>query len=143
VLLALIAVVGLVTACSSDDRFLPALLADPMASYEAEGIELVRSEETPRGTDLVTRKPINAEVRRIYGLEQQSEADQVFEDAIAAAEAAGWDMRDLGPTESAFGGWGITASKEFDWGPAQLTIGVGQTPGEPDSDILLRITLEE
>jgi len=143
-LLAAFALIGvLVAGCSSDDTFLPALLADPMASYEADDVRLVRSQERPRGTDLVTRKPITAQVWRRYELKQHAESDQVFADAMAAAEAAGWELRDSGPSESAFGGWGTTASKGFDWGPARLTIGVGPTPGESESDILLRITLDE
>lgn len=143
-LLAAVALIASVVAgCSSDDRFLPALLDDPMASYEAEGIRVVRTEERPRGTDLITRKPITAQVRRVYELEDPAEADQVFADAMAAAEMARWDMRETGPSESAFGGWGTTASKQFDWGPVLLIIGVGPTPGEPESDMRLRITLDE
>lgn len=33
--------------CSTDSVYLPALEADPMASYEAEGIELVEDHRNP------------------------------------------------------------------------------------------------
>lgn len=142
-LLALVIIfIALVAACSSDNRFLSALLADPMATYEADGLVLVHSDDRPRRTDLVTRKPITARVTRFYELNQPHNADQVFNDALAAAEAAGWDFGGRTPTES-FGGQVVSASKPLDWGPAELTIGIGPTPGEPDSDIMLRLWIDE
>ncbi len=130
-------------ACSVDDTFLPALLADPMARYEANGIELIESEERSRGRDLVTRKPVTAQVRMIFRLEDPAQMEQVFLDAIVAAEAAGWDLGEMGALEDEFGGKGIAASKEFDWGSGRLTIVVGPTPRESDGDVLLQINLDE
>jgi hypothetical protein len=131
------------SACSTDSRYLPALLDDPMAVYEADGITLVHSADTGRGKSFVTGKPVHAKVVRRFRLSERDDMDQVFASAIAAAEIAGWEMRDLGPSDLAEGGQGISASKQFDWGPGRLTIVVSPTPGEPHGEIFLGITLDE
>jgi hypothetical protein len=142
--LAAIALIAIVVAgCSSDDRFLPALLVDPMVSYEADGIRLVSTNDQARGTDLITRKPIRAQARRVYELEDQTNVEEVLAMAIAAAEEGGWDFNDTSPHETASGGWSSSASKAFDWGPARLVMVVGPTAGESGSDFRLRITLNE
>ncbi len=139
---ALVAVVGVsVGGCSSDDTFLPALLADPMASYQAEGISLVRSDNQARGTSLVTGKPVYAKVVRRYELEDEDEGEEVLGRAIVAAEAAGWVFDDGPPRESVFDARVTGASKSFDWGSARLILTVG--PGTTEGDILLSVTLSE
>lgn len=114
-----------------------------MASYEADGIERIDSHEQGRWKDLVTGKPINAEILRVYGLADESSMDDVIADAIDAAETAGWTFDASSPTDTGFGGVGTLGYKDFDWGLVGMTLVVGPTPGEPDSPVRLRITIAE
>lgn len=79
----------LTSACSSGP-FLANLKADPVASYEAEGITEARRWITREGT--VLGKPTYAKVLVVYHIEDQSQVDRVLEEAVAFAEQNGWRM---------------------------------------------------
>lgn len=87
-LVALMALV--ITACSSDATYLPALLADPMASYTNPGLEVGFRDEIPQGHTFFGLSEVDAAV--ITGFELVGDADAVREDVIAAAESAGWSF---------------------------------------------------
>lgn len=126
-------------ACSSDDTLLPALLADPMASYEADGIVLVDSLEQAEGRELLSGKPIHARVDRTYQIGDQSKTEQVLNEAASYAEAGGWRVEPGGidPT------LGYGGAKDLGPGGARLGISlVAQDPlHDPDGPRALRITL--
>ena len=81
------------TACSFDRTYLPALLADPMATYEAEGIELVTAVEEGEGRDIIMDLPTHAHVWRMYRIEDQTQVASLLAEAVAYAEAQGWRMQ--------------------------------------------------
>lgn len=84
----------LLTACSFDTTYLLALMAVPMASYEADGIVLIDSCERAEEHSLVTDKPVHhAEVGRTYQILDQSRAEQLVAEAAAVAESDGWRFR--------------------------------------------------
>jgi len=63
---AVVSIVILLAGCSSDETFLPELLDDPMAQYEAPGLNLVDSrhwkKSSPRPWPLLS-KPAGSSVR--------------------------------------------------------------------------------
>jgi hypothetical protein len=130
------------SACSTDNRFLPALKADPMASYEAEGIVLEGMTTQGRGKSFVTGKPVYAELTRLYVLTDPETTDDVMADAFEAAVAAGW-VFDHEPSENVFGNYSTLGHKDFDWGPASISIAVGQLGGDSDSPVRLIVDIEE
>jgi hypothetical protein len=81
------------SACSVDRTYLPALLADPMADYEAEGIELVNAMEDAEGHDIIMDMPTHAEVWRKYRIEDQIQVEALLVEAVVYAEAQGWRMQ--------------------------------------------------
>jgi hypothetical protein len=139
-LLALVAVVGLVTACSSDDRFLPALLADPMATYEAEGLVLFDSWEREEGRNIVTDKPAHAEVGRRYRIQDPVQAEEILARVALFAESEGWRVS---PTVSD-PPTGFRAAKQLGPGEARLIVSlVAEDPsGGSDPPSVLRLVLD-
>ena len=93
--------------CSTDSVYLPALEADPIASYEAAGIELVEDDRNPEeGPDLIFGKPSRASVRRVYDIVDGAEGESVLSEAVSYAESVGWHMEAESITGSqAFLGW--------------------------------------
>lgn len=89
---ALVCLLLVLAGCASDDTYLPALEADPMASYGADGLELSHSWEYAYRTRLGGGVPHQPEVARTYRIEDQSRARQLLEDAVAFAESEGWAM---------------------------------------------------
>ena len=81
---------GLLSACSNDDTYLPALLAEPMASYEADGIELI--DRDSQGYRAERPFPQSAQVNSIYRVLDESQAEMVLQEALASAEGSGWEM---------------------------------------------------
>jgi len=133
-------VTAAVAGCSSDDAYLPALLADPMAAYEADGIVLIDSWERPEGHSLVTDKPVHAEVGRRYRIVDESRAEQLVAEAAAVAESEGWRLnapRDDPPT-------GFRGAKRLVSGDARLIVSL--VPEAPSRDSegtrILRVILD-
>lgn len=130
----------LLGACSGDDTYLPALLADPMAEYEAEGIELIDSWERGEGRDLFFRKPTHAEVERVFRIVDQSQSKGVLEEAAAYAEENGWRVRDSSTSSNS----GYGGAKKL--GPGDGRLGVSLIPADPlhdpDGPRVLRIHLD-
>jgi hypothetical protein len=114
--------------CSVDHTYLPALKADPMASYEAPGLKLSDSWQYAYGARLGGGVPYQAEVTRVYAMQDQSHARQLIGEAVASAESEGWTMtqplRDKPDT--------YVGTKELVPGTAQLFIGLGV--GDPIHD---------
>jgi hypothetical protein len=63
-----------------------------MASYEAEGLDLSDSWEHAQRGSFLGSAPVQAEVGRRYRIEDQSQAVQLLEEAVAFAESEGWTM---------------------------------------------------
>jgi hypothetical protein len=139
--LALLTVIGvLATSCSSDDTYLPTLLEDPIASYEAEGIVLVDSWERAEGRDLFFRTPTHAEVVRSFRIVDQSRSERVLEEAAAYAEANGWRLAPARTSPAT----GYRGAKQLAPGDARLVVSLGAADPlhDPDGPRVLRIHLD-
>ena len=125
--------------CSGDDTYLPALEADPMASYEAPGLRLSDSWEYAYRVRLGGGVPRQAEVSRLYTFEVESQARQLLEEAVAFAESEGWTMtQPLTDHPDSYVG-----TKELVPGSAKLFMGLGALDpiDDPDGprDLLINI----
>lgn len=118
----ILALASAVAACSSVEPKLAGLLADPIANYEAEGIELIRSWQEAEGRS-VFGTSIRATVDRVYRVADQDQLLAVLHDAVSFAESEGWRMEEGITRPTTFVG-----EKQLPAGPAMLTIGLG--PGE-------------
>ena len=96
---------------------LEALRADPMAEYTPAGAELVDTDEQNEGTTL--GKPVAARYARLFALPAE-DPERALEDALAAAEAAGWAVEE--PQRGALGGLVGQGSKQLPTGPARLAL---------------------
>ncbi|MCI0677950.1 MAG: hypothetical protein L0Z63_02765 [Actinobacteria bacterium] len=128
------------TACTTDDTYLPALLADPMASYGAEGIVQTDSWDYAQRRSFLGSAPVQAEVGRTYRIEDQSQAGGHLDAAVAFAEAAGWKMSQPLPDQPEF----YRGTKDLIPGSARLSLGlVAADPlGNPDGPKQLTIHIE-
>ena len=124
---------GLITlavAACSGDPYLAALEADPMASYEAEELELFNVISEPRVEDqFITGGDSVPWHLRQYEVAQREAAD-AFADAVAFAEANQWvGESDLmpDPTEERFVG-----AKDLGVGRGRIFIRVDRDPDEVD-----------
>ena len=126
-----------IPACSRDHTYLPALLANPMASYQADGIELIDSSEQGEGTDIVLAMPTNAEVVRRYRIEDQSRTAEVLSDAVAFSESVGWRMQR--ESDSAYLG-----ALDLDVGPGRIHLSTTaeEVLTDPDGPRVLRIYMD-
>jgi len=116
-----------VAACTSDDTYLPALLADPMASYEAPGIVLIDAWEVPEGRDIIMDSPTHAQVGRTYRIEDQGQAERVLEEAATYAESNGWRLTPSRPSPTGYGG-------AKDLAPGDARIGISLVAADPLND---------
>jgi hypothetical protein len=138
---ALVTVVSfLVAGCSSDDTYLPALLADPMASYQAEGLELSDSWEYAQRGSLLGSGPRQAEVGRTFSIGDQSQAEQLLEDAVEFAESEGWAIRGSLTGRPDF----YRGTKDLPPGSARMSISLGAVDPirEPDGPKQLVLHME-
>ena len=103
------------SACSTDDTYLPALLADPMASYEDDGIELI--DRDSQGNREERPFPSSAQVISVYRILDDSQAESVLQEAVAAAEAGGWEMTQSPPIPNRLEGY-----KELGVGEGHLIV---------------------
>ena len=127
-----------VTACSRDDTYLPALLADPMANYEAEGLELADSWEYAERPSVVGSPPGHAELERSYRIADSVNIEEVVAEAVAYAESVGWEVgRDSIASRLYVG------TKDLEPGPGRLGISFGpDVDSYPDGEWHLRIHLD-
>jgi hypothetical protein len=129
-LIPVILLLGMLSACSTDDTYLPALLADPMAEYEAEGIEFIdRGTQGYVASDVLGNK-VPANVRTRYRILDGSAIDGVLEEAITEAEGHGWALRlGTGPTSR-------VGSKELSIGEGELILAIiPSDPEDPDGSL--------
>lgn len=114
----------LLSACGGGE--LEALTSDPMATGSIAGAELVEESEAEASDGGVLGKPSPAEVRRVYSLESEGDVPRVFDDAMARAEEAGWEVQSVSPREQ-----GFVALRDIDGTPARLTVAVNLNPEIP------------
>ena len=128
---------AVLSACSPDDTYLPALLADPMASYEAEGLVLFDSWEYRQRSSFLGSGPRQAEVVRRYRVEDQSQAEEILNEAREVAESEGWQIQQ----ESEFAYSGV---RELDPGMGRLFLMLQAEDilDDPDGPRVLAIFLE-
>lgn len=127
----------LLAACSSDDDYLPALLADPMAHYDSGEIELIESTNVPESRDPFWGKPVHAEVVRLYQVAELEDRDSALSSAVDFAESVGWGMNQSATSSNAFVG-----SKRLESGEGRLYVGVGDDPLENNSrGTLMRVVI--
>lgn len=93
-----IVLTGLLTvACASPDPvYLPALEADPMASYSHPDLDLVSSHSSPKHTGWFGWES-DADVSRAWLLEDGGDVDSITGHIVQAAERAGWAIQTLDP----------------------------------------------
>jgi hypothetical protein len=104
----LLLAVSLVSSCTSDPTYLPALLADPMAEYSHPALELSTRSEIPKAFNL-------------FGSQMEPSVLTTFvvvgeftvEEAVAAAEAAGWIFEPTEPYVGSSGNRTWSATKEL------------------------------
>ena len=90
-----------------------------MAAVRAAGRGARRHRRAERGDDALG-KPQLARYSRLFGL-GEADPEQALEDALAAAEAAGWTLEGE-PKTGAFGGAVGFATKQLPTGSARLTV---------------------
>jgi hypothetical protein len=100
-----------------DSAQLDALRGDPMASYEPPGGELVDTEEQSEGKTTLG-KPQLAKVSRLFALSGDGEA--ALDDAVAAAEDAGWTF--AGDPEQSVGGVVGLGTRSLPTGKARIAV---------------------
>jgi hypothetical protein len=122
--LILLAVLGL-GACSADGTYLPALLADPMADYQAPGLVLFDTFQLGEHKSVFGSAPVHAKASQWYRIEDQSEVQDRLLEAVAYAESVGWQMQQ----ESAISFSGV---KELEPGMGEIFLWLG--PEDPLED---------
>jgi hypothetical protein len=116
------------SACASDTIYLPALVADPMASYEAEGVELVEKHTQEQGETAVIGGTVVARVILRYEVDEQ-DAESALADAVAFAGENGWDMSPVpipGVTDERFVG-----EKDLSVGLARMILAIDRRDAAP------------
>jgi hypothetical protein len=128
------------SACSSDDTYLPALLADPMADYSHPSLEVESRAEIEQGRLLIqlSEKPAAVVTKFVF----VGEADPVVEDAVATAESNGWTFTSDVPATDASGTKGWSAEKQMSEGLATLSI-ILLSPGSEDYDLTISLRFED
>ena len=96
---------------------LESLQDDPMAEYVPPEGELVDTESRSEGESL--GKPLAAEYSRLFSL-PATDPERALEDAVAAAEAAGWTVEE--PRQGALGGIVGQGTKQLETGRARLAL---------------------
>jgi hypothetical protein len=138
-LLGLLAVVSL-PSCSSDPTYLPALLADPVADYEAPGLQLIDSWERAEGRDFFMDKPVHAEVGRTYRIADQDQAERILNDAVEFAQGHEWRLEPsiISPNTLYIG------AKDLGPGEGRLSIALGAADPlhDPDGQRVLQVLLD-
>jgi hypothetical protein len=112
------AAIVLLTRGDEPSAELQALQDDAMAEYAPPGGELVETDAQSEGKTL--GKPHLARYSRLFGL-GEAEPERALEDALAAAEAAGWKLEGE-PRTGAFGGAVGFGEKTLPTGRARLTV---------------------
>lgn len=132
----------ILSACASDDTYLPALLADPMASYEHEGLVLFDSWEYEEGRDIILDNPTDALVGRRYRIEDQSRAEEQLAAVASAAESEGWRIRSSGSDD--FSKWFRAAKDLGRPGEGRLIVSLvaEDTARDPEGPMVLRLILD-
>ena len=124
VLIAAAAVLAVAAAIAVRSRDAPseqlrALQTDPIAAYAPPGGELVDTDEQNEGTTL--GKPVRARYTRLFAV-GGANPERVLDEAIAAAEAAGWTVE--GGRRQGVGGLVGLGDKRLATGRAQLGLTV-------------------
>ena len=124
-------------ACSVDPTYLSALLADPMAEYQAEGINLFDAFESNEHSGFLGGKPGHAEVGRHYRIENQSEVRNHLEEAVEYAKSQGWRIQKESDRE-----YRGTRELEPGTGRIHLSTPVEDILNDPNGPRMLRIYLD-
>jgi len=128
-------------ACSDDDTYLPALLADPMAEYSHPDLEVDFRTEIPRGEGRVGGFASLASVTTGFVL--HGDADSVIADLLATAESAGWTVLSQEPAVGSDGTKGWSAEKELPEGVAGLGVNLSPPDSDEDWDLSIRLSFLE
>jgi len=118
-----------VSGCGSSPE-LDALKADPMASYEPPGAELLDTRSQGPGSAL--GKPILARYQRRFRMPRSDPRAQL-DAALRAATDAGWDVSD-DPVSRFRGSLTQLATKQLATGGARLSVSV-YTNGSPGGSV--------
>ena len=109
------------TSCVNDQTYLPALEADPMANYEADGIELIDRHVQGYRVERPFAQP--AKVFSSYRIEDPN-TELAFEAAVSSAQAAGWAMSEISRSNVFVG------NKVFHVGEGRLIVSLVIQDGE-------------
>jgi len=131
---------ALISACASDDTYLPALLADPMADYSHPALEVETRVESPKGD---TPFAGTNEPSVFTGFALEGDPDAVVDDVLAAAETAGWVILSEEPVVGSDGFKSWSAEKEIAEGVAGLDINLRPPDSEERIDLSIRLSFRE
>jgi hypothetical protein len=122
---------GLLAGCSpSDSTYLPALLEDPMAHVEWEGLEPALRKESKEGEALFGYS--NAFVQQAFDVLDRTREDELVLELKEHAEAVGWDFEEEpGPS----GVW--RGREEIEEGRISLAIYINSAASERNLVVLL------
>jgi hypothetical protein len=78
-------------ACSGDDTYFQALLADPMADYQPPDTGLVRRSERP-ATGFLARGSTIPKILSEYRFDEAADPEAVFDETVEYASSVGWEF---------------------------------------------------
>ena len=109
--------------CASPDPvYLPALTADPMASYSHSDLEVEYRVEEPKHTSWFMGSQVEAGVSISWTPNDGANVDVIIEDILNKSEAAGWAFETLQPEPVDTGETYWWAQKYLDEGLASLVV---------------------
>lgn len=136
-LLAALAVV--VSGCGSPE--LDALKRDPMAEISFTGVPLLTSSERKAGEGL--KGPIPALLHRRFDLTGADNPQQVFDEAVSAAQEHGWvESAVPGPISRRSGSIWWEGAKTVGGSEATIRVAVHHDPPFETADLVLDIRME-
>ncbi len=130
----------ILSACSSDTVYLPALLADPMADYSHPSLEVSSRAEIPKGEQF-TGAPRRPTVNMAFIL--TGAVDAVIADVITRAKGVGWVFESEEPATGTSGNRTWSAEKELPEGLARLRVLVLAPDAPEDWDLAVSLSFRE
>lgn len=127
ILAVVLAATVVAVACSADDTYLPALLADPMGTYEASGVDLIYKATQGRGETPIVGGTHVARVILRYEVADE-DAKDALGDAVTYARDQGWEMSEApipGVSDEVFRG-----EKDLGVGLGRMILAVDRDPEE-------------
>lgn len=127
-LIALCVLAGFVlVGCSSDRVYLPALKADPMASYSHPDLDLEARLHSPKHKDWLGGEQ-GSDIWTLWTVRDGADVDAVIADVLRDGEEVGWAFETLEPAPTDRGDTYWRAEKYLNEGLAGLTVHLDPSP---------------